>query len=411
MFSIHRTYRPAILSPHVRAIQPSLRHSADVNETGPIRLSLRALAVALGAFVMLGAIDGALGVAWPSIRGAFGRDLSDLGLLLALGSIGYLAASTSYGRLHSRVGTGLLLGLGSGLLATGVTGIAVAPVWAMVAVSAIFLGLGGGLVDTGMNAHAALVFDVGSINLLHACFGVGATLGPVVITISLVSGWEWRGGYALLAALQVVSAVTIWKRRRRWEGSEPDLSGDAPKRAGRLRLWSHLLLFFLYTGVEVATGQWAFTLLSEGRGMTTASAGVWVAVYWGGLTVGRFGFGVVGVRLSPSGILNGSMVVSLLGLGLLWLDPFGLGVIGLPIAGLGLAAVFPTLVAVTPGRIGRLESTRSMGYQLASASLGAAAVPWALGIVAETSGLEALGPGLFTTALLMASTQVMSDRR
>ena len=391
--------------------RPWLSHSSVVNESGPIRLSLRALAIALGAFVMLGVIDGALGVAWPSMRAAFSRDLSDLGLLLAFGSIGYLAASTSYGRLHSRVGTGLLLSLGSGLLALGVTGIAFAPVWAVVAVSAIMLGLGGGLVDTGMNAHAALAFDVGSINLLHACYGVGATLGPVVITISLVSGGEWRGGYSMLAALQVVSAVTIWKRRRRWEGFEPDLSGDVPKRAGRLRLWSHLLLFFLYTGVEVATGQWAFTLLSEGRGMTTGSAGVWVAVYWGGLTIGRFGFGVVGERLSPSGILNGSMAVSLFGLGLLWLDPWGLGVIGLPIAGLGLAAVFPTLVAVTPGRIGRLESTRSMGYQLASANLGAATVPWVLGILAETSGLEVLGPGLFATAMVLASIQVVGDRR
>ena len=360
---------------------------------------------------MLGVIDGALGVAWPSMRAAFGRDLSDLGLLLAFGSIGYLTASTSYGRLHSRVGTGLLLSLGSGLLAVGVTGIAFAPVWAMVAVSAILLGLGGGLVDTGLNAHAALVFDVGSINLLHACYGVGATLGPVVITISLVSGGEWRGGYAVLAALQVVSAVTIWKRRRRWAGSEPDLSGDPPRRAGRLRLSSHLMLFFLYTGVEVATGQWAFTLLSEGRGMTTGSAGVWVAVYWGGLTVGRFGFGVLGGWLSPSGILNGSMAVSLLGLGLLWLDPWGLGVVGLPIAGIGFAAVFPTLVAVTPGRIGRLESTKSMGYQLASANLGAATVPWALGFLAESSGLQALGPGLFATAMLLASIQLVSDRR
>lgn len=149
---------------------------------------MRALIVALAAFVMLGLIDGALGVAWPSIRGTFGRGLSDLGLLLFFGSAGYVIASTGYGWLHEKLGTGVLLSGGSVVLVLGMAGVAAAPVWGVVAASAVLIGLGGGLVDTGMNAHAALAFDVGSINLLHACYGVGATLGPVAITISLVAG-------------------------------------------------------------------------------------------------------------------------------------------------------------------------------------------------------------------------------
>lgn len=359
---------------------------------------------------MLGLVDGALGVAWPSMRDTFDRGLSDLGLLLFFGSTGYLLASIGYGWLHSVLGTGTLLGGGSVLMVVGIAGIAGAPAWGLVAVAAILLGLGGGLVDTGMNAHAALVFDVGSINLLHACYGAGASLGPIVVTLSLVATGIWRAGYAVLAVLQVLVAVAVWTRRSRWAGAEPDLIGDVPVAGRRHQLWLHLILFFLYTGIEVATGQWAFTLLSEGRGMETVAAGVWVAVYWGGLTVGRFGFGVVGNRLAPSRILGGSMLMSLLGIAILWLDIFGIGVVGLPIAGLGFAAVFPTLVALTPARIGRVRSTRSMGFQLAAANLGAAGVPWMLGILAEEGGLEALGPGLFVTTLLLSGVHLISDR-
>lgn len=357
---------------------------------------------------MLGLVDGGLGVAWPSMREAFGRVLSDLGVLLAFGSTGYLTASIGYGWLHSRLGTGVLLGFGSGLLAVGVAGIAVAPFWLAVPAAAVLIGLGGGLVDTGMNAHAALSFDVGSINLLHACYGVGATLGPVVITVSLVSSGAWRAGYAALAAAQVVSAVTVWMRRARWAGSEPNPRGELVIGGTGTRLWLLLILFFLYTGVEVATGQWAFTLLSEGRGMGTAVAGTWVAVYWGGLTVGRLGFGIAGDRLSPAVILNASMLISVIGIAVLWLDPRGLGPIGLPIAGLGFAAVFPIFVSLTPARIGRTASTRTMGYQLAAANVGAAAVPWGLGLVAEARGLTALAPGLFVTAALLALAHLAS---
>ena len=144
--------------------------------------------------------------------------------------------------------------------------------------------------------------------------------------------------------------------------------------------------------------------------MGTAAAGTWVAIYWGGLTLGRFGFGLVGDRLAPSRILRGSMLVSLLGLGILWLDPFDLGASGLPIAGLGFAAVFPTLVSLTPARIGRLRSTRSMGFQLAAANLGAAGVPWLLGLVAESYGLDSLPAGLFAVAVLLAVINQASDR-
>ena len=374
------------------------------------RPPVHTLVVALGAFVMLGLIDGALGVAWPSMRQALDRDLADLGLVLACGSLGYLSASIGYGRLHARLGTGVLLGVGSGLLVVGVTGFAVAPTWIVVTGAAFLTGLGGGLVDTGMNAHAALSFDVGGTNLLHACYGLGATLGPVLITVSLVMTGVWRGGYVALALLQVISLAAVWSRRRRWAGAEPDLSADRPIGRARLSTAFALLMFFLYTGVEVATGQWAFTLLTEGRGMGTAAAGTWVAIYWGGLTVGRFGFGIVGSRVAPRFILDVSMVISMLGVTVLWLDPVGLGVVGLPLAGLGFAAVFPTLVSLTPDRIGRVASTTTMGYQLAAANIGAAGVPWILGLVADTRGVTALGPGLFIVGALLSAAHLVSAR-
>ncbi len=368
------------------------------------------LVVALATFVMLGLADGSLGVAWPSMRAAFDRGLSDLGVLLAFLSVGYLTASTGYGRVHSFLGTGVSLGFGCSLMALGLAGVALGPGWAVVAGSAGVLGLGGGLVDAGMNAHAALEFDVGSINLLHASYGVGATFGPLLIAFSLGVGAAWRGGYAVLAVCQVGIALIVWNARRRWVASPDNSTAEAEGLSERGRVGGLLMLFFMYTGVEVATGQWAFTLLSEGRGMTTALAGGWVAAFWGGLTVGRLVFGMVGARIPASRILDGSMAVALVGIGLIWWDPSGLGAVGLPIAGLGLAAVFPTMVSLTPARIGRLASTRVIGYQLAAANVGAASVPWLLGLAAEGYGLAALGPGLFGAAALAALIHLWTDR-
>lgn len=387
-----------------------MRHSSGMTSPGSVRRKLRALAVALVAFVLLGLVDGALGVAWPSMRDALDRGISELGLLLVFGSVGYLTASLGYGRLHRIMGTGVLLSSGSALLLLGISGVALAPSWVLLAVSTLVVGLGGGLVDTGMNAHAALAFDVGSINLLHACYGVGATLGPMVITVSLVASGAWRWGYAALAALQAISAAMVWTRRRRWAGAEPDRTGEIPPGRRRLQLWSQLTLFFIYAGVEVAAGQWAFTVLSESRGLSTAMAGLWVAMYWGGLTLGRFGFGLVGERMHATRILDISVAVAVAGLAVFWLDPLGLGFIGLPVAGLGLAAIFPTLVSLTPARIGSFHSTSSIGYQLAAATLGAASIPWLLGALAESRGLETIGAGIFASAVVLLALHLVTAR-
>lgn len=368
------------------------------------------LLVAFAAFVLLGLADGSLGVAWPSMRSAFGRGVSDLGVLLAIGSVGYLTASSGYGRIHARLGTGVAIATGCTLMAVGLAGIAGAPQWWIIAFSAVLLGIGGGLVDSGMNAHAALEFDLRSINLLHASYGVGATLGPVLITISLTAGAAWRGGYAVMALGQMAMAGAIWRSRSRWTSRPPETGDDQVVTIRRGRVILLLSLFFVYTGAEVGVGQWAYTLLSEGRAMSTAVAGGWVAAYWGGLTGGRFLVSVVGNRVSPSNTLNASVAMALLGVGALWWDPAGAGFVGLPIAGIGFAAIFPTLVSLTPLRIGRDRSTRMVGYQLAAANLGIATLPWVLGLFAEAQGLAVLGPGLFGITALFTILHLWADR-
>lgn len=368
------------------------------------------LLVAFTSFVMLGLTEGSLGVAWPSMRSEFERGVSELGALLAISSVGYLTASTAYGRIHSGLGTGASLGTGCTLMAAGLLGIAIAPAWPVVVFSAVMLGVGGGLVDSGMNAHAALEFDLRSINLLHASFGVGATLGPLLITASLAAGTTWRGGYAVMALAQAGMAVAIWRSRSRWTSRSAESGDDRVVTVRRARVFLLLALFFVYTGAEVGVGQWAYTLLSEGRGMPAAVAGGWVAAYWAGLTAGRFLVSAVGNRVSASNTLNISVVTALVGVGILWWDPAGAGFAGLPVAGIGLAAIFPTLVSLTPLRIGRDRSTRMVGYQLAAASLGIATLPWILGLLAESQGLAVLGPGLFGITAMFAILHFWADR-
>jgi fucose permease len=89
------------------------------------------------------------------------------------------------------------------------------------------------------------------------------------------------------------------------------------------------------------------------------------------------------------------------GTALLWLDPAGVGALGLPLVGLSLAPVFPTLVSLTPVRLGNERAASAIGYQLSAAGIGAAALPGGVALAIDAGGLDTLGPALVTMAVVL----------
>lgn len=370
------------------------------------------LIIAYLAFISLGLPDGLLGVAWPSIRATFGISLAYLGFLQIAHTSGFLLSSFNSGHTVARLGIGGLLALSSLLVTLGLAGYTLAPFWPVLIIATLLLGLGSGAIDSGINAYAAAHFSPRHINWLHACYGLGATLGPLLMTAIIAGGQSWRWGYAITALILGAMAALFWATRARWR-MEPEArasAAEAPPRPanGRatLRLpavWLGMLVFFLYTGLEVAGGQWAYTLLTEGRGMAAGLAGVAVGGYWGGLTAGRLVFGVLAARVGAATILRGSMigVVFCALLLAINLTPL-LNVVALGAMGFLLAPIFPLLIAQTPARLGVAHATRAIGFQVAAANLGAAAVPAGAGWLMAAAGLETLGPLLVGAALALA---------
>ena len=200
---------------------------------------------------------------------------------------------------------------------------------------------------------------------------------------------------------ELILVAGVWWIRRHWPDSP---QGDAARahlgHVGPI-VWGLLAMLFLYVGLEMTAGQWSYSLLTESREVGEFAAGIWVATYWGGLTGGRIVLGVVGNRVGPQRTLNLSMGGTVVGAVLLWWDPVGLGVLGLPVMGFGLAGIFPTLIALTPRWVGADRSPAVIGYQIAASSLGSAALPWLVSRLIDRYDLEVLGPFMIAAALLM----------
>lgn len=367
------------------------------------------LVLAYLSFIGLGLLDSLLGLAWPSIRHGFDLPLEALGALLIAGTVGFFLAGVLSGQLVTALGMGPLLVGGQMLRTLGALGYGLAPGWWGLLAAGLLAGTGAGLIDAGLNNYVSARYSTGRLNWLHASYGVGATLGPLLFTALLDLALPWQVPYRVVGAGQVLLLAAFLLTLPRWR-VEPD-GGDVTDREphatvlATLRLpamWLGIILFFLYTGTEVSAGQWAYTLFTEGRGIAATSAGFWVSVYWGTFTVGRILLGFIADRIDTQQLLRGSLLGTTAGALLLWWNPLALvSFLGLALMGLAMAPIYPAMIALTPRWAGRQHTPNAIGFQVGAASLGVAGLPGLAGVLAERAGLWTIAPFLFVGSLVM----------
>ncbi|MEX2377939.1 MAG: MFS transporter [Dehalococcoidia bacterium] len=378
------------------------------------------IALASVGMVGLGLPDGMQGVAWPSMSGFFRVPLPFLGILLAVYTSGYIGTSFNSGRILRRFPPGVLLTASATLMGLSLLGFALAPSWWVLLGAALLVGSGSGGVDAGLNVYAATRFSARVTNWMHAFYGLGAAIGPGIMTGLLVAGWRWQWGYAIASAVLLLIALGYGLTRNRWQLQDRDSTGSAQpvvpaSSMMTLRQPAALLsigVFVLYTGLEVTAGQWAFTLLTQGRGVDTATAGTWVGMYYAALTLGRIGLGAMANVIPARRLLRMAIAASVLGAGMFWLDvtPW-LSFAGIAILGLSFGPIFPSLIATTRSRIGKSHTPNAIGFQVAAAALGAVLAPGAVGIIAGATSLEAISVSvLIGTIVLFALYRTLELR-
>ena len=132
-------------------------------------------------------------------------------------------------------------------------------------------------------------------------------------------------------------------------------------------------------------------------------ASVFVASYWGGLTVGRFLLAFGGDRVAPEVIMSRASGLAVVAAVVFAADPGGLGGFALPLLGFAFSVMFPAVVTRTPIYLGADRAARIVGYQLATSSAGAIIVPAVIGLLADRTSQEALGWVSLVVVLMMAA--------
>lgn len=360
------------------------------------------------AFISLGLPDALLGAAWPSMYRQLGAGLSWAGGVSMVISAGTIVSSLASDRLNLRLGTGRVTAGSVAFTALALFGFSTCTAFWQLCLWAIPYGLGAGSVDAALNNYVALHYESRHMSWLHCMWGIGASVGPVIMGWALAGG-TWQNGYRAISLLQatltavLLLSLPLWKR----PGEDGAGEGVAPEHRTLPQLVripgvpEVMLCFACYSAVEGTAGMWAASYCTLVRGIDANTAAGWASLFYLGITAGRFVCGFLTMKFNDRQMIRIGQVLIAAGIALILL-PLGNTVLfaGLIGVGLGCAPIYPSIIHETPLNFGRALSMSMTGVQMAAAYVGSTLLPPFFGVLAQYVS-TALYPWYLLAALII----------
>ncbi|WP_420113051.1 MFS transporter [Pseudactinotalea sp.] len=387
------------------------------------------LAIIYVAFISLGLPDSLVGAGWPVMHRDLDVPVAYAGIITMIIAGGTIVSSLLSERVTRRFGAGLVTGISVGMTAAALIGFSVSGSFWMLCLWAIPYGLGAGAVDAALNNYVALHYAARHMNWLHSFWGVGASISPFIMSYAITSGLGWSGAYRTIGLVQAVLtfllllSLPLWgkvdgRRAQTDHDAHPDTDSDTDPAGGHVPLRTALRIpgvmlilvaFFAYCALESTSILWASTYLVTDRGVEPATAAAFASLYLLGITAGRFMAGFFADHLGDRVLIRGGFLMVAAGIAmiLLPLPTDVLALVGLVIAGLGSAPIYPAIIHSTPVNFGRRNSQAIIGIQMAAAYTGSTLAPPLFGFISAWAGLWIFP--LFL-AVLVALGFVMSER-
>lgn len=376
------------------------------------------------AFISLGLPDSAIGSAWPVMSPALGAGISWVGALNMIICCGTITSSLLSVRMVERFGTGKVTAASVALTALALVGFSLADTFWQLCLLAIPYGLGAGAVDAALNTYVAVHYESQHMSWLHCMWGIGASVGPLIMAMC-ISGGTWSLGFLVLGGIQVAISVVLtlslplW-RDRNLPHTEASPSNTPAARRSRRELLrvagvpSVLICFFCYCALESTCGNWAATFCTLARGIDAETAASWASLFFIGITVGRAASGFISMRLRDHAMIRLGQVLIALGVALV-LVPAGdsLLIAGLLLIGAGCAPIYPSIIHATPYRFGEDIALELTGMQMAVAYVGSLVMSPLFGVLAQAvgAGLYPLYLAVILTVMIVAAEHLNTVMR
>ena len=328
-------------------------------------------------FISLGLPDSLFGAAWPVVHKDFVIDESFASLYgiitgVCVGGVSFIA-----GKVIRKFGTPLVTLVSTLLTVLGLLIMSVSPNIVVMMLGAVVLGYGAGVIDTALNNFVSLHYKAQHMNWLHAFWGVGVTISPLILSLFL-SGetGSWRNGYCVIALIQFSIAIIIALSLKKWRTVKENNSAQEVSTENKkgfieiLRIkgvLTSLLSQGLYCSMEFLLGTWGASFLVHIHALQPDEAAKWISLYFCGITVGRIISGFISMKASDNTMIRLGIATSFVGIIILALPVGKISLLGLLLIGVGFGPIFPSILHSVPDRFGEEYSADITGFHMGGA--------------------------------------------
>lgn len=371
------------------------------------------LIIIYASFISLGLPDSLLGSAWPTIYPELGVPVSYAGFISMIIAVGTIFSSLKSDYLTQKLGAGKVTAISVAMTALALFGFSISPSFWFLCLWAIPYGLGAGSVDAALNNYVALHYTNRHMNWLHAMWGVGATLGPLVMGLALTNDLGWAMGYRYVSLLQIglsvilIASLPLWQKNKTTSASDSEkihVANRSLKEKLKISGAKEIMVtFFCYCALEQTAGLWSSSYLTLQNGLSSSEAAKYAGLFFLGITLGRVLSGFIAGYFDDKTLVRMGEGLILIGIFILFIPVLkNLTLMALLLIGLGCAPIYPSIIHATPKRFGAELSASIIGVQMASAYVGTLIMPPLFGILADYLGIHIFPIYLLLILIIMA---------
>ena len=325
-----------------------------------------------------------LGTILPDLSDRFHLTPSQNGTIAFAQALGLIIASLAVGPLLDNEGKKLGLILGLAFIVVALFALPRSSGFRSIVFLLFLLGVGGGIVVTGANALVSGVSDTHratALNMVNLFFGLGGLATPFIAANLFARNWV-RLCYTVATLTVLTLAVQAATKMPPPNGAGGFVLADAAPVLGRPLLFLLGLFLFLYVSCEVGIWNWLPRHLiaqgiPESRALNILSLGFAL-----GLLIGRVGVSPILIHAPAIKVLLVAAIgMALTTLMMLRSNNPAAAAIFVFLAGLSMAPVFPTTLAIVGDTFPRMTGT-AIGFVITCGWVGLAVSSRIIGYIA-----------------------------
>lgn len=314
------------------------------------------------SYVVYGLSGNLLNSVWPTVADNIGAAVAVLGIVSTLCNITSGVTSVFVYKLRRKFGTNITVSIGLVFMALCLILFGVAKSIYIIGLGFILLGIGNAIVDVGANSYIVKAYDAKKVSLLHACWGIGAAMGPIIMAFAITHFSNLRLGFFIGAVIIVVVFIIMRFMKRKWEANKSSVAKEVvelhsvsekektsnKKFSDVIKLDLALIVmicFFFGNALNGLMNTWVATIYVEQRHMSVIEGANLASVFFASLTITRVVLGFIASNFKTKNVIFFGIIMAIIGIGIMFIKSTNIHFLYLNVAilGIGIAPIIPFL--------------------------------------------------------------------